>query len=69
MGMGVSVFVIALGAILAFAVEDSLPGLNITVVGWILLITGLIGLIVTTFVFGPRLDAGEAVDHRPDGRA
>ncbi len=58
MGIGVSIFLIAVGAILAFAVEYDLNGLDIAVVGFILMIVGLIGLIMTAFIFGPRRSAG-----------
>ena len=66
MGIGVSIFLIAVGAILAFAVEYDLNGLDISVVGYILMIVGLIGLIMTAFIFGPRRTAGrgEVVEER-----
>lgn len=54
MGIGVSIFLIALGAILAFAVSFDVSGLDISVVGYILMIVGLIGLIMTAFNWGPR---------------
>jgi hypothetical protein len=54
MGIGVSIFLIAVGAILAFAVDASVSGLDINVVGWILMIVGVIGLIMTAFIWGPR---------------
>ena len=54
MGIGVSIFLIALGAILAFAVNVSVSGLDIAVVGWILMVVGAIGLIMTAFIWGPR---------------
>jgi hypothetical protein len=60
MGIGVSIFLIAVGAILAFAVEYDINGLDIAVVGFILMIVGLIGLIMTAFIFGPRRTAGRA---------
>jgi len=44
MGIGVSVFLLAVGAILAFAVEKSVSGLDIAVIGYILMVCGLIGL-------------------------
>ena len=44
MGIGVSVFLLAVGAILAFAVDASISGLDLDVVGVILMICGLIGL-------------------------
>lgn len=46
MGIGVSVFLVALGAILTFAVEtESAEGININTVGIILMIAGAIGLL------------------------
>ncbi|HET9893836.1 MAG TPA: DUF6458 family protein [Streptosporangiaceae bacterium] len=37
---------IALGAVLAFAVNGHPPGLNIQVVGWVIMITGGAGMLV-----------------------
>jgi Domain of unknown function (DUF6458) len=54
MGIGVSVFLLALGAILAFAVEYSISGLDINVVGFILMVAGIIGLLMSLLVFGRR---------------
>jgi hypothetical protein len=54
MGIGVSIFLIAVGAILAFAVNFDVSGLDINVVGYILMIVGVIGLIMTAFIWGPR---------------
>ena len=66
MGIGVSIFLIAVGAILAFAVEYDLNGLDIAVVGYILMIVGVIGLIMTAFIFGPRNRGrgGDVVEER-----
>ena len=57
MGIGVSVFLLALGAILAFAVDVTTQGLDLNTVGVILMIVGLIGL-VTSFMFWDRLGFG-----------
>jgi Flp pilus assembly protein protease CpaA len=46
-GIGVSIFLIALGAILAFAVSAEVSGLDITTVGWILLAVGIVGLVLS----------------------
>lgn len=54
MGIGASIFLIALGAILAFAVHFDISGLDVNIVGWILMIAGVIGLIMTAFIWGPR---------------
>lgn len=65
MGIGVSIFLIALGAILAFAVNFDVSGLDINVVGYILMIAGLIGLIMTAFIWGPRnRGRGDVVEER-----
>ena len=60
MGIGVSIFLIAVGAILAFAVNYDISGLDIAVVGWILMIAGVIGLIMTAFIWGPRRSAARS---------
>lgn len=63
MGIGVSIFLIAVGAILAFAVEVDVSGIELSVVGYILMIVGLVGLIMTAFIWGPR-NRGETVEER-----
>ena len=52
MGIGVSIFLLALGAVLTFAVEAEISGLDIRVVGIILMVAGAIGLLLTMLVFG-----------------
>ena len=47
MGIGVSIFLIALGAILAFAVTTEVTGLDVQTVGWILLAVGVMGLVLS----------------------
>ena len=55
MGIGVSIIMIAAGAVLSFAVEvDNAEGFNINTLGIILMVAGAIGLLVTLAVFGPR---------------
>ena len=54
MGIGFSIFLLALGAVLAFAVHATVAGLDIHVVGWILVGAGALGLILTMVVFTPR---------------
>jgi len=43
MGLGVSIFLIAVGAILAFAVTADVSGLDVNTIGWILMIVGIVG--------------------------
>jgi Domain of unknown function (DUF6458) len=45
MGIGVSIFLIAVGAILAFAVNVATNGIDLNMVGVILIIVGAIGLL------------------------
>lgn len=54
MGIGGSIFLLALGAILTFAVNVTVSGLDIQVIGVILMAAGLIGLVLFLAVFGPR---------------
>ena len=47
MSLGVSLFLIAVGAVLAFAVTATVQGLEIATVGWILMIIGGVGLLLS----------------------
>jgi hypothetical protein len=47
MGIGTSIFLIALGAILRFAVTATVSGIEISTVGTILLVVGIIGLLIS----------------------
>jgi hypothetical protein len=54
-GIGTSIVVMAVGAIMTFAVEtDSSNGFNVNTAGIILMILGAVGLLVTLAVWGPR---------------
>jgi hypothetical protein len=55
MGIGGSIFLIAVGAIVAFGVRDQSFGpLDLTVVGWVLMLAGLAGLVITLWVWSSR---------------
>ena len=65
MGIGVSIFLIAVGLILALAVNIELSGVSIDIIGWILVIVGIVGLLLTMLVWGPRRSSrGETVEER-----
>jgi hypothetical protein len=49
MGIGTSLFLIATGAILYFAVDADIQGLEITTVGIILMVIGVVGLLISLF--------------------
>lgn len=57
MGIGVSIFLLALGAILAFAIEVEANGIDLNTVGVILMVVGAIGL-ATSFLFWDRMGFG-----------
>jgi hypothetical protein len=47
MGLGVSIFLIAIGAILTWAVNAEVSGLELTTIGVILMVVGLVGLLMS----------------------
>jgi hypothetical protein len=47
MGLGVSLFLIAAGAILTWAVNTSVSGIDITTIGVILMVVGIVGLVLS----------------------
>jgi ABC-type transport system involved in cytochrome c biogenesis permease subunit len=47
MGLGVGIFLVAVGAILAFAVHATSSAVNIHTVGWILMAVGAIGILLS----------------------
>ena len=54
MGIGASIFLIALGAILTFALNVDIGAVDIDVIGWILMAVGALGLVVTILIWGRR---------------
>ena len=52
MGIGASVFLIAIGAILTWAVNVSVSGLDLSTIGVILMVAGGIGLAASLLIFG-----------------
>jgi hypothetical protein len=74
MGVGSSLLLIAIGAVLRFAVTISTHGFNIHTIGVILMIVGAIGLIISLFwlaVWRDRRPAGTGYVERevPPGYA
>jgi len=47
MGLGVGLILAAAGAILAFAVSAQVSGVNIHTIGWILLVVGIVGVLLS----------------------
>jgi hypothetical protein len=52
--LGTSLFLIAVGAILTFAVNATVSGIDIATVGVILMIIGVIGLLISLLYLAPR---------------
>ncbi len=78
MGLGTSLFLIAVGAVLRWAVSATTSGINLHTVGLIVLIVGLIGLAISLFWMlawndrarrADRLNAESRGDGYPPARA
>lgn len=54
MGIGVGIFLLAVGAILTFAVTATVAGIDIAVIGVILMIAGALGIVLDLLLFAPR---------------
>lgn len=67
MGIGTALAFIAIGAILAFAFQFNLSGLDIHMVGWILILVGIAMLLITLLYTRPRRrrQAVQVVDGQP----
>jgi hypothetical protein len=61
MRIGTGIFLLALGAILAFAVDYDISGIELSTVGWILMAAGALAIVLFLTVWAPR--------DRPVGRA
>jgi hypothetical protein len=57
-GIGVSILLIAVGAVLAFAVHVSTSGFNLHTIGWILMIVGAIGILLSLIFWSSWGGAG-----------
>jgi hypothetical protein len=54
MRLGTSIVLLALGAILTFALRVDVSGVDLQVVGWILMLVGALGIVLEMAVWGPR---------------
>ncbi len=61
MAIGTSLFLIATGAILRFAVNDSIEQVDLTTVGLILMVIGIIGLVIGLFLMSRTQRPGTVV--------
>lgn len=61
MGIGTSLVLIAVGAILKFAVTATVSGIELATVGTILLIIGIVGLVISLLFMSSWRDRGAPV--------
>jgi hypothetical protein len=54
MGIGVGIFLIVVGAIMTFALERTVAGINLDVVGWIFMLAGAGGLVLFFYFWNRR---------------
>jgi hypothetical protein len=62
MSIGASLFLIAVGAILRYAVSDSIEGVDLQTTGLILMIVGVVGLAISLFMYFNASRRGTAVE-------
>jgi beta-lactamase regulating signal transducer with metallopeptidase domain len=62
MGIGTSIFLIAVGAILKFAVNAEVSGLEISTVGVILMVVGVVGLLISLFLMSAATRRGDVAE-------
>jgi hypothetical protein len=53
-GIGASIFLIAIGAIFTFALDVNVGWLDLDVVGWVMMLAGLVGLALTLWFWQSR---------------
>ena len=69
MGIGTSIFLIAVGAILRYAVDVTVEGVEIDTIGLILIVVGAIGLVISlAIVFLANDDRPRRPDDYPTRR-
>jgi len=68
MGIGTSIFLIAIGAILSFAVNANTEGFNINTAGTILMIVGIVGLLISVLWMTVLSDRRRGVVAEEPGR-
>jgi hypothetical protein len=68
MGYGLGIFLLALGLILALAVQDTISNVDLTMVGWILVLAGVLVIVLTAAMMnrGRRAQTVSTTTH-PDG--
>jgi hypothetical protein len=69
MGIGTSIFLIAVGAILRYAVDVTVEGVEIDTIGLILIVVGIVGLVISlAIIFMGNNDRPRRPDDYPTRR-
>ncbi len=72
MWIGLGIFLIALGLVLALGVQDNLADFDLSMIGWIFTAVGILAIILSFALAGSRRSAAarrrtEVIEHRdPD---
>jgi hypothetical protein len=64
MSIGTGIFLIAVGAILRYAVTERVAGIDLRTAGWILMLVGIAGLLIS-LVFAARGRRGAPYSDAP----
>jgi hypothetical protein len=64
MGIGVSLLLVAAGAILVWAVDVTVSGVELVTIGWILLIVGAVGVLLSLIFWSSWGGWGHPADRR-----
>ncbi|HEX3223918.1 MAG TPA: DUF6458 family protein [Nocardioides sp.] len=68
MGYGLGIFLLALGLILALAVQDTISNVDLTMIGWILVLAGVLVIVLTAVQLNRgRRSRTVATTTHPDG--
>ena len=62
MKVGGSIFLIVVGAIVTFALDVSLSWLDLKIVGWVFMVAGVLGLVMTVLTYQRRRSVRVADD-------
>lgn len=68
MAIGSGIFLIALGAILAFALNESVEAIDLVLVGWILMGAGLLAVIISLIVSAQARRRTTVTEQRTSGQ-
>jgi hypothetical protein len=68
MGYGLGIFLLALGLVLALAVQDTINNVDLTLIGWIIALAGLLVIVLTAVTMNRgRASRTVSTTTHPDG--